>query len=54
MELKSNGSSLGATQIFQLKKFAIKMDDMGKKLQALSTRVKLAIRTSGDYAIHGN
>ncbi|KZS11248.1 putative Closca [Daphnia magna] len=53
VELKSNGSSLGASQIFQLKKFAIKMDDMGKKLQALSTRVKLAIRTSGDYAIHG-
>ncbi|KAI9558066.1 hypothetical protein GHT06_014819 [Daphnia sinensis] len=53
VELKSNGSSLGATQILQLKKFVIKMDDMNKKLQALSTRVKLAIRTSGDYAING-
>ncbi|XP_057379728.1 uncharacterized protein LOC130702079 [Daphnia carinata] len=53
VELKSNGSTLGATQILQLKKFAIKMGDISKKLQALSTRVKLAIRKSGDYAIHG-
>ncbi len=51
--LKSNMSRMGATQVIQLKRLSTKMEQLGQKLQSLTKRFKQAMRTNGDYVVHG-
>lgn len=49
----ANKTRLGLTQVFQLQSITAKLDQLGHKLQASAQRFKLAIRTNGNYVIHG-